>query len=79
MVKYVKKNIDNKKDSIVRDFTEIDGFVPELIDIPEEFEDLAIADVTARDFARTKSGKKLIRTRTSKVMTNYDAWRCHDR
>ena len=37
MVKYVKKNIDNKKDSIVRDFTEVDGYVPELIEIPEEF------------------------------------------
>ena len=37
MVKYVKTNIDNKKDSIVRDFTEVDGYVPELIEIPEEF------------------------------------------
>jgi len=79
MIKYVKKNINNKTDSIVRDFTEIDGYVPELIEIPKEFEDLPIADVKAREFARNKSGKTLIRTRTSKNMTNYDAWRCHDR
>ena len=37
MVKYVKKNIDNKKDSIVRDFTEVDGYVPELIEIRRSF------------------------------------------
>ena len=54
LVKYVKKNIDNKKDSLVRDFTEVDGFVPELIEIPEEFEDLPIADVKARDYVRKK-------------------------
>ena len=54
LVKYVKKNIDNKKDSLVRDFTEVDGFVPDLIEIPEEFEDLPIADVKARDYVRKK-------------------------
>ena len=45
----------------------------------EEFQDLAIADVKHKDYSRAKSNKKLIRTRTSKNMTNYDAWRCHDR
>lgn len=79
MVKYVKKNINNETDSIVRDFTQVDGYVPELIEIPKEFEDLPIADVKPRDFARNKSGKTLIRKRTSKNMTNYDVWRCHDR
>lgn len=54
LVKYVKKNVDNKKDSLVRDFTEVDGYVPELIEIPEEFEDLPIADINARDYARKK-------------------------
>lgn len=54
LVKYVKKNVDNKKDSLVRDFTEIDGYVPELIEIPEEFEDLPIADINPRDYARKK-------------------------
>ncbi len=40
---------------------------------------MSIADVKPKDFARRQSNKKLIRTRSSKDMTNYDAWRCHDR
>ena len=52
MVKYVKKNKDNEGDSIVRNFTMAKGFDPDLIDIPEEFEDVAIADVKPKDFAR---------------------------
>lgn len=79
MVKYVKKHKDDPSDSIVYDFTQIKGFNPDLIDIPEEFEDLPIADVKPKDFARKKSNKKLVRTRSAKTMTNYDAWRCHDR
>lgn len=79
MVKYVKKNIDNKGDAIVRDFTVIKGYDPDLIEMPEEFADLPIADVSPKDFAKRQSNKKLVRTRTSKDMTNYDAWRCHDR
>ena len=79
IVKYVKKNKDDKGDTIVRDFTHTQGYDPDLIDIPEEFVDLPIADVKHKDVARRKSNKKLIRTRTSKDMTNYDAWRCHDR
>ena len=50
-----------------------------MIEIPEEFEDLAIADVKPKDFARKKSNKKLIKTHKSRDMTNYDVWRCHDR
>ena len=38
----------------MRDFTEVDGYVPDLIEIPEEFEDLPIADISARDYARKK-------------------------
>ena len=54
LVKYVKKNIDNPKDALVHNFTEVDGYVPEMIEIPEEFEDLPIADVTPREYARVK-------------------------
>mmetsp|Transcript_31308 Transcript_31308/g.38736 ORF Transcript_31308/g.38736 Transcript_31308/m.38736 type:complete len:128 (+) Transcript_31308:632-1015(+) len=79
LVKYVKKNKDVYSDSIVYDFTKVKGYDPDLIEIPQEFEDLPIADVKPKDFARRKSNKKLIRTRTSKNMANYDAWRCHDR
>lgn len=79
MIKYVKKHHLNKGDSIVYNFTEIKGYDPEMIEIPKEFEDLPIADVKPKDFARKKSNKKLIRTRTNKTMEGYDAWRCHDR
>ena len=75
----MKKNLDNENDTIVRDFTITKGFNPDMIEIPEEFEDVPIADVTPREYARKKSNKKLIRTRTSKNMNEYDAWRCHDR
>ena len=79
MVKYVKKHKDDPSNSIVHDFTQIKGYDPDLIDIPAEFEDLPIADVKPKDFARAKSNKKLVRTRTAKTMVDYDAWRCHDR
>lgn len=79
MVKYVKKNVDDKGDAIVRDFTVTKGYDPALIEIPDEFADLPIANVSPKDFAKRQSNKKLVRTRTSKDMTNYDAWRCHDR
>ena len=55
------------------------GYDPDLIEIPKEFEDLPIADLKPKDFARRKSNKQLVRTRTSRDMTNYDVWRCHDR
>ena len=79
LVKYVKKNKDNETDALVYDFTVNKEFDPDLIDIPEEFQDLPIAGITPKDFKKKKSNKKLIRTRTSKNMTNYDVWRVHDR
>lgn len=79
VVKYVKKNKENEGDAIVRNFTMAKGFDPDLIEIPEEFADLPIADLKPKDFARKQSNKRLIRTRTAKNMSTYDAWRCHDR
>lgn len=79
IVKYVKKNKADEGDAVVRNFTVHKGFDPDLIEIPEEFLDLPIADVTPKDFAKRQSNKKLVRTRTDRNMTNYDAWRCHDR
>ena len=79
LVKYVKKNIDTPNDALVHDFTVNKQYDPDLIDIPEEFQDLPIADVKPKDYKKKKSNKKLIRTRTSKTMANYDAWRVHDR
>ena len=79
LVKYVKKNKDNETDALVYDFTVNKEFDPDLIDIPEEFQDLPIAGITPKDFKKKKTNKKLIRTRKSSLMTNYDAWRVHDR
>ena len=52
MVKYVKKNVDDKGDAIVRDFTVTKGYDPALIEIPDEFADLPIANVSPKDFAK---------------------------
>ena len=79
LVKYVKQNKHNLKDSIVLDFVQTKGFDPDLIEIPAEFEDLPIADVKPKDFARRQNNKRFVRSRTENDITNFDAWRCHDR
>lgn len=50
-----------------------------MITIPEEFADLDISDVRPEEYKRRGRRKKMIRNRTNKDMTNYDAWRNHDR
>jgi len=57
----------------------VQGLDPDLIDIPEEFEDVPIANLRTKDVARKISNKKFIRTKSDRDMTNYDVWRCHDR
>ena len=52
LVKYVKKNQADVGNTIVRDFTVTKGYVPDMISMPEEFEDLPIADIKPKDFAR---------------------------
>jgi len=75
-VKYVKKNQDNIKDPLVLKFTKIDGFRPDLIEVPEEFKNVEFDNATT--FGR-KVTRKIIRRRTDKNLDNYDAWRCSDR
>ena len=79
LVKYVKANRDNENDQVVKDFTESRGLRPELIEIPEEFKDLDISDTKQSDLQRRTYRKQVIRTRTSRDLTNYDAWRSFDR
>lgn len=79
LVKYVKKNKDSSNDPIVKDFVQTQGYDPDLIDIPEEFEDLPIADLKQKDLKRKKSNKKFLRVHGAKSIAGYDAWRCHDR
>lgn len=58
-------------------FTVVDGFRPELINIPEEFESVDIEDIATS--GRKVGQRKIIRKRTDKNLDNYDAWRCSDR
>ena len=37
LVKYVKANIGDEKNPVVHDFTKVQGFRPDLVEIPEEF------------------------------------------
>jgi hypothetical protein len=76
LVKYVKKNQDNIKDPLVLKFTKIDGFRPDLIEVPDEFKNVEFDNATT--FGR-KVTRKIIRRRTDKNLDNYDAWRCSDR
>ena len=61
LVKYVKANVENEKDPLVHKFTQVDGFKPELIDIPEEFADLPIDDVTPMSYGRKVQRRKYIK------------------
>lgn len=45
MTKYVKENINDKVDPFVHKYTVVDGLRPELVDIPEEFQDLDTSDI----------------------------------
>ena len=73
----MKKNQSNLKDPLVHKFTIADGFRPDLIQIPAEYEDINIEDV--QTVGRKTSPRKIIRKRTDKNLDNFDAWRCSDR
>jgi hypothetical protein len=54
VVRYVKENKEKTGDLYVKKFTEVDGYDPDLIDVPEEFNDLPLDDlenVGGRKFA----------------------------
>lgn len=56
-------------------------FDPDLIEIPEEFKNVAIDDVeeTYESKAKRNISRKMIRTKSDKNLIGYDAWRCTDR
>lgn len=66
-------------DPLVRNFIINDNLDPNLIEIPEEFRDLSVDDVTAPRYRRSSIKKKLIRNRSNKCLTGYDCWRSFDR
>lgn len=78
-MKYVKANQENMADPLVRKFMLTDNLDPNLIRIPREFEDLSVDDVTPIAYRRSAIKKKIMRSRSNKVLTNYDAWRSFDR
>jgi hypothetical protein len=78
VVRYVKENKDNTGDLYVKKFTEVDGYDPDLIEVPEEFKDLPLDDlenVGGRKFAQ----RKVIKRKSCTNLSKYDAWRCWDR
>jgi len=81
LVKYVRaKQVSDPEDNIVKDFTQTQGFDADLINIPDEFASLDIADVRPEEYRRKgRSRNPIKRSRTAKNMENYDAWRNHDR
>jgi len=79
LVKYVKANASNDKDALVRDFTVTRGFRSDLIEIPEEFKDIDISDGNLSELRRKPYRKQVIRSRSNRDLTGYDAWRSFDR
>lgn len=74
MVKYSKENID-KGDKFALTFAK--KYRLDLIDIPDEFKDVSIDDLSFK--ARKKYERPRIRLRNNRDLSNYDAWRCSDR
>jgi hypothetical protein len=66
-------------DPLVRNFILNDNLVPDLIEIPKEFEDLSIEDVTPESYRKSSVKNRKLRHRSNKLLTGYDAWRSFDR
>ena len=74
MVKYAKLNQD-KNDKSALSFAK--KFRLDLIEVPEEFADIALDDIKIKKDKRCR--RPIIRMRTSRDISKYDAWRCYDR
>lgn len=74
MVKYSKENID-KGDKFAITFAKKHRL--DLIEIPEEFKDVTTDDMSFK--YGKKNRRSVIRTKHNRDLTNYDAWRTHDR
>lgn len=81
LVKYVlakKGTTEERTNNVVKEF--LKKYRVDLIEIPEEFKDLAVED----DFKPEKRGRtvpkrKRIYTKSDKSLVGYDVWRCFDR
>jgi hypothetical protein len=67
------------KDELVRQFVEVDGFVPEMIAVPSEFSGLKFGEGEMATRSGRKVSRSFIPKRSSKNLDKYDVWRCSDR
>jgi hypothetical protein len=74
MVKYVNENVQSGDQRAVALSLK---FRFDLITIPEEFKNVEAQDGYIKKNKNT--GRKIIRNRTNRDITNYDVWRVHDR
>jgi hypothetical protein len=74
MVKYCQENPKSKDKAAVNFAARIRL---DLIEIPEEFKNVTTDDLEIKRDRRAR--RQVIRTRTSRDLTNYDAWPCTDR
>lgn len=74
MVKYSRLNKE-KGDGSAMAFAR--KFDLDLIQIPPEFQDEPLDDIVIKKDKRTR--REIIRNRSNRDLTKYDAWRCYDR
>ena len=75
MVKYVQVNLP-KGDK--RALALSQRFRMDLIDVPEEFKDVSIEDMSGVKKDK-RSRRPIVRNRTNRDLSDYDCWRVHDR
>jgi len=74
MLKYSKEN-PNSKDKAITNF--MAKVQLDLVEVPEEFKDVETDDLVIRRDRRAR--RKVIRHKTSRDLSKYDAWICSDR
>ena len=74
MVKYSKEN-PNSKDKAITNF--MAKVQLDLVEVPEEFKDVETDDLVIRRDRRAR--RQVIRHKTSRDLSKYDAWICSDR
>ena len=74
MVKYARLNAD-KNDKSAISFAK--KYRLDLIEIPPEFADESLDDIVIKKDKRTR--RTIIRMRSNRDISKYDAWRCYDR
>jgi hypothetical protein len=74
MVKYARLNQD-KNDKSAISFAK--KYNLDLIEIPPEFQEEPLDDIVIKKDKRTR--REIIRQRSNRDISKYDAWRCYDR